>query len=84
VAFRPSIAKTYNLKAPHIPKLRGNFAEFLKESYLERLPIFWVSTCVGLRYEQLYYSLMGFSCQLGISDFAFAEAQAPHNPSAYC
>jgi hypothetical protein len=33
--------------APLIPKLRGNFAEFLNEGYLDHLSIFYLSTCVG-------------------------------------
>ena len=33
---------------PLIPKLRGYFAEFLNESYLEHLRIFSPRTCVGL------------------------------------
>ncbi len=36
---------------PLLPKLRGHFAEFLNEGYIERLRIFSSSTCVGLRYE---------------------------------
>ena len=34
--------------APLIPKLRGDFAEFLNEGYLDHLGIFYLSTCVGL------------------------------------
>ena len=33
-----------------LPKLRDDFAEFLNESYFERLRILSVPTCVGLRY----------------------------------
>ena len=33
--------------APLLPKLRGNFAEFLNEGFLERLGILYLSTCVG-------------------------------------
>ena len=33
-----------------IPKLQSQFAEFLQRSYLERLSIFYKSTCVGLQY----------------------------------
>ena len=36
--------------APLLPKLRGYFAEFLNQSSLERLGIFYLPTCVGLRY----------------------------------
>jgi len=35
---------------PFIPKLQGEFAEFLQSGYLIRLSIFYLSTCVGLRY----------------------------------
>ena len=37
-------------EASLIPKLRDNFAEFLNESYFERLRILSLPTCVGLRY----------------------------------
>ena len=40
--------------APLIPKLRGNFAEFLNEGYLDHLSIFYLSTCVGLGYGHAY------------------------------
>ena len=36
--------------APLIPKLRGDFAEFLNEGYLAHLGILYLITCVGLRY----------------------------------
>ena len=42
--------------APLIPKLRGHFAEFLLDGYLERLRILSSSTCVGLRYGHLHNS----------------------------
>ena len=35
---------------PLIPKIRGNFAEFPLQSYLERLGLLIQSTCGGLRY----------------------------------
>ena len=37
-------------EASLLPKLRDDFAEFLNESYLERLRILTPPTCVGLRY----------------------------------
>jgi hypothetical protein len=37
--------------APLLPKLRGYFAEFLRESYLAHLGILYLTTCVGLGYE---------------------------------
>ena len=36
--------------APLLPKLRGHFAEFLRESYLAPLGILYPPTCVGLGY----------------------------------
>ena len=39
--------------APLIPKLRGNFAEFLFRKSLEPLRLLASPTCVGLRYGQL-------------------------------
>ena len=33
--------------APLLPKLRGNFAEFLNEGYLDHLSILYLPTCVG-------------------------------------
>ena len=49
------------LKVPLLPKLRGYFAEFLRESYLAPLSILYLPTCVGfgtgiyyLRYYKLF------------------------------
>jgi hypothetical protein len=49
--------------APLLPKLRGQFAEFLNESSLARLRIFSLPTCVGLRYGHTVHSRRGFSGQ---------------------
>jgi hypothetical protein len=38
------------MRAPLIPKLRGNFAEFLLQKSLEHLRLLASPTCVGLRY----------------------------------
>jgi len=40
-------------RAPLLPKLRGNFAEFLSHVSLDRLGILFLPTCVGLRYGRL-------------------------------
>ncbi len=37
--------------APLLPKLRGQFAEFLRESCLAHLGILYLTTCVGFGYE---------------------------------
>ena len=48
-------------RAPLFPKLRGQFAEFLNYPSPVGLRIFFLSTCVGLRYGRLRYTT-GFSC----------------------
>ncbi len=40
-----------------LPKLRGYFAEFLRESYLAPLGILYLPTCVGLRYRRLLFKI---------------------------
>ena len=42
-------------KVPLLPKLRGYFAEFLRESYLAPLSILYLPTCVGLGYRYLLF-----------------------------
>ena len=44
-------------RAPLIPKLRGQFAEFLNYPSPVGLGIFFLSTCVGLRYGRFKYTL---------------------------
>ena len=39
-------------RAPLLPKLRGQFAEFLLRGSLEHLRLLASPTCVGLRYGQ--------------------------------
>jgi hypothetical protein len=56
-------AKSSPSWAPLIPKLRGNFAEFLFHGSLEHLRLLASSTCVGLRYGRYKNSLRGFSWQ---------------------
>ncbi|KAK7285225.1 hypothetical protein RJT34_19989 [Clitoria ternatea] len=38
-------------EAPLLPKLRGYFTEFLRESYLAPLGIIYLPTCVDFRYR---------------------------------
>ena len=45
---------------PLIPKLRGQFAEFLNNASLAHLRIFSSSTCVGLRYGYVIQCLQPF------------------------
>ena len=51
---------THGNRAPLIPKLRGQFAEFLNEGSHSRLRIFSSRTCVGLRYGYPLLSLEAF------------------------
>ena len=64
--FRALLCKIANTnRAPLLPKLRGQFAEFLNEGYLDRLRILFSSTCVGLRYGHLEDSLEIFLGNMG-------------------
>ena len=65
---------------PLLPKLRGYFAEFLNQSYLTRLRILTLPTCVGLRYGHQSDSLRGFSWKHGISHLR--PKRPRHQPSA--
>ena len=59
-------------RAPLIPKLRGQFAEFLNYPSPVGLRILFLTTCVGLRYGHLIYT-QSFSrlypCMLPYSNF---------------
>ncbi len=48
-------------EAPLIPKLRGHFAEFLNQRYLERLRLLVSPTCVSFSTVTTHSSLRGFS-----------------------
>ncbi len=47
-------------RVPLLPKLRGDFAEFLSESYLAHLSILYQPTCGGFRYGYLLISSAKF------------------------
>ena len=53
--------------APLIPKLRGDFAEFLNEGYLDHLSILYLSTCVGFGTGTRFLP-RGFSWRYGVRD----------------
>ena len=53
--------------APLIPKLRGNFAEFLNEGYLDHLSILYLPTCVGFGTGTRNLP-RGFSRRFGVRD----------------
>ena len=48
-------------QAPLLPKLRGQFAEFLNYDSLDRLSILYLTTCVGFGYGRHNPSRRGFS-----------------------
>ena len=56
----PILCDLYFYEAPLIPKLRGQFAEFLNNSSPVGLRVLLLPTCVGLRYGCRRYTL-GFS-----------------------
>src|SRR5262249_10943617 len=60
-------------RAPLLPKLRGYFAEFLRESCLAHLGILYLTTCVGLGYGHQPLSLRRFSRQHGIYEVDSVE-----------
>ena len=64
---------------PLIPKLRGNFAEFLNHSYLAHLRILFLTTCVGSRYRFQYDKFRSFSRKHGIT-----RLYVPRNTSYSC
>jgi hypothetical protein len=45
-------------EAPLLPKLRGHFAEFLRESYLAPLGILYLPTCVGFGYRCILIGIL--------------------------
>ena len=53
--------------APLLPKLRGYFAEFLNEGYLDHLSILYLSTCVGFG-TGTHVLPRGFSRRHGVRD----------------
>jgi hypothetical protein len=59
--------------APLIPKLRGDFAEFLNEGYLDHLSVLHLPTCVGFGTGTSFLP-RGFSWRHGIRDSP-AESQ---------
>ena len=52
-------------EAPLLPKLRGQFAEFLNQSSPDRLSILYLPTCVGLGYGHRASSLEVFLGSMG-------------------
>ena len=67
--------RSYLRGARLIPKLRRQFAEFLRQSSLMRLGILSPPTCVGLRYGTAFCSTRGFSWKRGLTAYRPAEAE---------
>jgi hypothetical protein len=63
--------------APLIPKLRGDFAEFLNEGYLDHLSILYLPTCVGFGTGTRVLP-RGFSRRLGVRDSPAQSQLASH------
>ena len=64
------------MRAHLLPKLRCQFAEFLNQSYLERLGILTPPTCVGLRYDHQIDSLEAFLGSVGST--SLRDKVSPH------
>ena len=62
---------------PLLPKLRGQFAEFLNNASLAHLRILSSSTCVGLRYGHLYTISTSFSRQRASWYFVTCNVHSP-------
>ncbi len=63
--------------APLIPKLRGDFAEFLNEGYLDHLSILYLPTCVGFGTGTRFLP-RGFSRRHGFGDSPAYSQLASH------
>ena len=63
-----------SFEAPLLPKLRGQFAEFLNNPSPVGLRILSSSTCVGLRYGRLRYTLCLFSPQDSITSLLLFQS----------
>jgi hypothetical protein len=67
--------------APLIPKLRGQFAEFLNYPSPAGLGIFFLSTCVGLRYGRIRYTYSFSRPALSILPYSNFGPLRPGQPS---
>ena len=70
------------LPPPLLPKLRGNFAEFLDRKSLEHLRLLASPTCVGLRYGHVVSYPRGFSRQCASPALCGAVRPLRHRRSA--
>ena len=73
VNSRPGLVTATPLceEAPLLPKLRGYFAEFLRESCLAPLGILYLPTCVGFGYRYPFVEgRSSFSWEYGMGYFS--------------
>ena len=68
--------------APLLPKLRGQLAEFLNDSYPAHLSLLSQSTCVGFGYGRAKFSLEAFPGSRA-SMPSRTSLHAPHQVSPY-
>ena len=78
-ASRFSSKYLHAIAAPLLPKLRGDFAEFLNRSSLERLGFLTLTTCVGLRYDHDCVLLKAFLGSGGSVNFP-TQIREPYEP----
>ena len=67
--------------APLLPKLRGQYAEFLNNPSPDGLRILSSSTCVGLRYGRLKYTSHLFSPQISCASLLNFSPFRPGQPT---
>ena len=71
VNSRQRLVLATQLRVPLLPKLRGHFAEFLRESYLAPLSILYLPTCVGYMVQAFFiYDSANFSWKSDIHHFS--------------
>lgn len=70
-------------RGPLLPKLRGQFAEFLQHHSLKRLGMLYLSTCVGLGYGLMRGLFPGTGPQRGQSDKAAHAFPSVTHPLAH-
>ena len=72
--------RLHRYAAPLLPKVRGQFAEFLSEGSLVHLSLLNLPTCVGMRYGQTSFSLAVFRASVGSIRSVAARAATSSSP----
>ena len=81
---RGSRSAAFTPRAPLLPKVRGQFAEFLNQGSLVHLSFLSQPTCVGLRYGQEWSSVAGLSRLFGFSALAVRGATPARTRLSVC